>query len=68
MATIHVQIDDALIDHLKEALGLSQNTDVIQEALTMINWAAEEKAKGRSILSANPDGSDVVRLAMTCLI
>ncbi len=45
MAEMHVQIDDALIEHLRESLGLSQNTDVIQEALTMLNWAAEEKQK-----------------------
>ncbi len=68
MAEIRVQIDDRLIEDLKKMLGLKKNTEVIQEALTMLNWAAQEKMEGRVILSSHPDGTSVVRLAMRSLL
>jgi hypothetical protein len=67
MAEIRVQIPDDVLNPLKERLGLRKNTDVIEEALTVLNWAAEEVGKGRQIYSANPDGRDVTRLATRAL-
>ncbi|WP_157598220.1 MULTISPECIES: hypothetical protein [unclassified Rhizobacter] len=67
MAEIRVQIPDNVLEPLKERLGLKKNTDVIEEALTVLNWAAEEVGKGRQIYSANTDGRDVTRLATPAL-
>lgn len=64
---VTVDVERSVMDGLKQRLGIALSKDVIQEALTMINWAAEEKMKGRAILSATEDGEDVVRLAMECL-
>ena len=68
MAEIRVQVEDAVLTKLKEALNLRTNTDVIEEALTMLSWAAEEKKNSRLILSSNKAGSDVTRLAMKSLL
>jgi hypothetical protein len=64
---IRVRISAEVISGMKLRLGIEKNIEVIQEALTMLNWASEEKAAGRVILSAAPDGTRVVRLAMECL-
>lgn len=68
MADIRVQIPDEIMSALREKLGLKTNTDVVQEALTMLNWAAEEKSRNRLILSTNINGEDVARLAMKSLM
>ena len=68
MAEIRVQVPDDVMNRLKERLRLRTNTDVIEEALTMLSWAADEKDKGRLILSSDPKGGDVTRLAMKSLL
>jgi hypothetical protein len=68
MADIRVQLPDEVMADLKSTLGLRTNTELVQEALTMLNWAAEEKKKGRQIFSAKPDGKDITRLAMKSLM
>ncbi len=68
MATLQVKVDDAFLVRMTQALNpCLTDTEVMQEALTLLNWAAEEKNRGRVILSARPDGSDVERLAMGSL-
>lgn len=67
MARIDVIIDDEIMTRLKCRLGVSSNIKVIEEALTILNWAAGEKIAGKVILSAFENGSDVVRLSMKCL-
>lgn len=64
---VFVRVDRSVMTDLKKRLGLERNTEVMQEALTMINWAADEKMKGRVILSATEEGLDVVQLCMECL-
>jgi hypothetical protein len=68
MAEIRVQVPDAVMEKLKESLNLRTNTDVIEEALTMLSWAAEEKKSSRLILSSDKSGGDVTRLAMKSLL
>jgi|WetSurMetagenome_2_1015567.scaffolds.fasta_scaffold539956_1 hypothetical protein len=68
MADIRVQIPDEVLGALKSKLNLKNGTDVVMEALTMLNWAAEEKQKNRIILSTDGDGKDVTRLAMKSLM
>lgn len=68
MAEIRVQVADDVMEKLKQRLRLRTNTDVIEEALTMLSWAAEEKERGRLILSSNATGQDVTRLAMKSLM
>lgn len=64
---VFVRVERSVMTDLKKRLGLERNTEVMEEALTMINWAADEKMKGRVILSATEEGLDVVQLCMECL-
>lgn len=68
MAQLHIQIKTEVLDQLKAQLGLSSNVRVLEEALTLLSWAAKEKMDGRMVLSALPDGTKVVRLAMATLM
>ena len=43
MAEIRFQIPDEIINPLRDKLRLSNNTDVVREALTLLNWAAGER-------------------------
>lgn len=67
MAEIRLQVPDDLMAKLKRNLGLRSNKEVIEEALTMLSWASDEKDRKRVILSATPDGTDITRLAMKSL-
>ena len=67
MAEIRVSVDDKFINELQEKLGLSKSSDLTREALALINWAAQETAQGREILSAKPDGEEVHKLVLPSL-
>ena len=64
---LHLDVhDDYFMETLKRSLN-TNNTGVIREALTILNWAVQEKLKGRLILSSNNEGGNVVRLEMASL-
>ena len=68
MAEVRVQIPDELVQKLQEKLGSSTKaTDIAREALTLYNWAVEERARGRVVLSSDEKGDKLARLAMTSL-
>ena len=67
MADIRVQVPDSFMSDLRTKLELKTNSDVVQEALTLLSWAAEEKMRRRLILSSDPRGGGVERLAMRVL-
>lgn len=67
MADIRVQVPDEYMNALREKLALKTNAEVVQEALTLLNWAAEEKGRKRLILSTDQEGQQVERLAMRSL-
>ena len=66
MAELRFQIDDDFLDKLKEKLGTTKPTDVARDALTLLNWAVDEKRAGRDIASAS--GGDIyAKVAMPSL-
>ncbi len=68
MAEVRVQIPDEFIAKLQDKLGGGTKvTDIARDALTLFNWAVDERAKGRLVLSSNEDGGTVNRLAMPSL-
>jgi len=67
MADVRFQVSDEFLSELKNKLGITSNTDVVQEALTLLSWAADEKQRERVIVSTNPRGEQVERLAMRSL-
>jgi hypothetical protein len=68
VAELRMQIPEELVRKLQEKLGRDVKvTDIARDALTLFNWAVQEKAKGREILSSNKAGEDIRVLAMTSL-
>lgn len=68
MADVRLQIPDTLVDQINDKLSSSAKaTDIAKDALTLYNWAVNEKAAGRLILSSNDQGGDIAKLAMPSL-
>jgi hypothetical protein len=67
MAELRLQIDDDLVKKLQSKLGDIKVTDIARDAITLFNWAVDERAKGRLVLSSDEDGEKMTRLAMTSL-
>ncbi len=61
---VRFKTDDEFINKLAQTLGLKSANEVTREALTLLNWAANEVKNNRVILSADPEGKDVHRLVM----
>jgi len=63
---VRLMLDDEFMRVLQEKLKL-RGTDIAREGLTILNWAIHEREQGRVILSADPNGQNVARLAMPVL-
>lgn len=63
---LRMQMDDEFIGDLQRKLDL-RATDIVREALTILNWAIHERERSRVILSADQNGQNVERLAMPVL-
>jgi hypothetical protein len=64
---LRMQVEDDFLGNLMRILGLSRATDVVREALTLLNWAVQERRKGRVIVSADANGRNTARLVMPSL-
>jgi hypothetical protein len=68
MAEFRLQIPDELVKKLQDKIGGSiKVTDIARDALTLFNWAVDERAKGRLVLSSDEGGERMTRLAMPSL-
>ena len=67
MAEVRLQIPDELMEKFQQKLGNVKATDVAKDAITLFNWAVDERSKGNVILSSDESGVKVTRLAMTAL-
>jgi hypothetical protein len=67
MADIRVQVPNEFMDRLRDTLHVKTNPEVIQEALTLLGWAVEERERGRILLSTDKQGGSVEKLAMGSL-
>jgi hypothetical protein len=67
MAEIRLQIPDEVVDKLRSKLGDVKVTDIARDAISLYNWAVEERAKGNYVLSSDATGEQMTRLAMPSL-
>jgi hypothetical protein len=67
MAEVRVQIPDEVVKQIQEKLGDIKVTDIVKDAVTMFNWAADERSKGRVVLTSDEEGTKMTRLAMPSL-
>ena len=63
MREVRLQIPDDLADKLTRLVG-EKVTDIARDAITLYNWAVEERAKGRLVLSSDKEVGHVQRLMM----
>jgi len=63
---LRVQIDDQFMKKLEQQLKTNKASDVARDALTLLNWAVQEKPQGRDICSAE-DGEVHSRVVMPAL-
>jgi CRISPR/Cas system-associated protein Csm6 len=64
---LRMQVEDQFLENLMRFLGLTRATDVVREALTLLNWAVQERRKGRYIVSTDANGRNTARLVMPSL-
>lgn len=65
MAEIRLQIPDDLVQSLQGKLGNSTKaTDIAKDAISLYNWAVNERANGRVILSSNNEGTALKQVTM----
>ncbi|RYZ26727.1 MAG: hypothetical protein EOP49_43095 [Sphingobacteriales bacterium] len=64
---LRVKINDNFFDELKNLTGVSNTTQLANEAFVFLRWAANESRKGRIIVSENEDGSDEKQVVMPSL-
>jgi hypothetical protein len=68
MADIRLQMSDDLVASLQEKIGNGiKATDIARDAVTLFNWAVTERARGNVILSSDPEGEKMTRIAMNSL-
>lgn len=56
-----VRIPDGVIKAWQKASPASSFPDLVRDAITMFNWAVEERAQGRIILSAADESCEAAR-------
>jgi hypothetical protein len=65
MADIRLQIPDDVVQSIQDKTGSNvKPTDIARDAVTLYYWAVQERAKGQVILSSDPEGDKMTRLAM----
>jgi hypothetical protein len=67
MAEVRIQIPDDVVEQIQQKLGDIKVTDIAKQAVTMFNWAVNEVAEGRVVLSSDKEGEKMTRLAMPSL-
>jgi len=68
MAEIRLQIPDDVITNFQEKLTeRTKPTDIARDAMTLYNWAVNEAARGRVLLTSNTEGTEFTKLAMPSL-
>ena len=69
MAEVRLQIPDELVEKLREKLGPdTKATDIARDAITLYNWAVNERALGNVITSSDSkDFKAVKQVAMSSL-
>jgi hypothetical protein len=64
---IRLNADDNFMNNLSDKFGGKKTSVLVKDALTLLNWVADEVSNGRVILSASEEGRDLKQLAMPAL-
>jgi hypothetical protein len=64
MSIFHADVEDRHVKRLRALTGIASNAGMLREALSLLLWAAEERAARRIVIACNEDGRDAARLVM----
>ncbi len=67
MTIFHADVEDRHVKRLMALTGITSNAGILRESLSLLLWAAEERAARRIIIACNEDGSDAARLVMASI-
>lgn len=68
MVDIRLQVPEEVLENFQSKLSeRTKPTDIVRDAMTLYNWAVNERAQGRVLLTSNAAGSDFTKLAMPSL-
>ena len=68
MAEFRLKVPDSLLSSMQARLGEdTKMTEIARDAISLLNWAIEEKARGRVVLSGNENGKDLIRITFPSL-
>lgn len=68
MPDVRLQIPEDTLATFQEKLSTrTKPTDIARDAMTLYTWAVDEASKGRTIFTANTEGTDFTKLAMPSL-
>ena len=67
MSEIRLNVDDSLIESLKNATGIDKTSQLTNEALNLLKWVALETKQGRVLLTSNAEGGDIHKIVIPSL-
>ncbi len=67
MAEIRLNIDDELFESLKKETGIKKTSQLTNEALNLLRWAASEARAGRVLTTSNADGTGSKKIVIPSL-
>ena len=68
MTEVRLQIPDTLLAAMRSKLGPdAKATDIARDAVTLYNWAIEQRAQGLNITSSDASGAAKTQVAMASL-
>ncbi len=67
MAEFRLRVPDELLYSMKAKLGGAKMTEIARDALGLLNWAVDERLRGRVVLSGTEDGEKLTRITLPSL-
>ncbi|HVK82317.1 MAG TPA: hypothetical protein VM915_17080 [Verrucomicrobiae bacterium] len=68
MADVRLTLSDEFLTQIQQKIGRDiKPTDIAREAVALFNWAVDQRAKGKYLLSVDQKGEDKVQLSMPVL-
>lgn len=62
-----MNIDDNFFNALKQETGIEKTSQLTNEALNLLRWAASEVKEGRILTTSKPDGTDPRKIVIPSL-
>lgn len=65
---VRLKIPDEMAQHLMKQIGVKNGTDLVKEALTLLDWAADKATSGNYIVAADEHGKPLEKMTTPGLL